>query len=149
MLRVLPFSKHYHHILYFRSLFLTVVVFWKRYHQKSGRFSEALWWLKKFLVKKPGTKNKICVSLAIQWNRKRNFVSVSAVYKGNEISFFVPEKNNFFEYSDFEFPHVLIVVLLKNAVFRNIFKDSGQQIYLQLLKLWLLIELSSRIILKL
>jgi hypothetical protein len=53
------------------------------------------------------------------------------------------------EYSDFEFPHVLIVVLLKNAVFREIFKDSGQQIDLQLLKLWLLIELSSRIILKL
>jgi hypothetical protein len=58
-------------------------------------------------------------------------------------------KNKIFEYSDFEFPHVVIVVLLKNDVFRDIFKDSGQQIDLQLLKLWLLIELSSRIILKL
>jgi hypothetical protein len=59
------------------------------------------------------------------------------------------KKSKIFEYSDFEFHQVLIVVLLKNTVFRDIFKDSSQQIDLQLLKLWLLIELSSRIILKL
>ncbi len=59
------------------------------------------------------------------------------------------KKTKIFEYSEFEFLHVLIVVLLKNAVFKDIFKDSGQQIDLQLLKLWLLIELSSLDILKL
>jgi hypothetical protein len=68
------------------------------------------------------------------------------LYGGSKIS---TKKNKIFEYSDFEFPHVLIVVLLKYAVFRDIFKDSGQQIDLQLLKLWILIELSPRIILKL
>ncbi len=40
-------------------------------------------------------------------------------------------------------------LLKKNEFFRDIFKDSGQQIDLQLLKLWLLIELSSSNILKL